>query len=68
MGAVPGMLNLTHMGDQFSHLLYVQCSSNHHLKVNAKKKKKKKVMGIQHNLLSHVSCGISSIVPSVKMV
>lgn len=37
MGAVPGMLNLTHMGDQFSHFLHIQCSSNHHLQVKAKK-------------------------------
>lgn len=38
MGAVPGMLNLTHMGDQFSHFLHIQCSSNHHLQAKEKKK------------------------------
>lgn len=30
MGAVPGVLDLTHVGNQFFHLLHIQCSSNHH--------------------------------------
>lgn len=37
MGAVPRMLNLTHVGDQFSHFLHIQSSSNHHLQEREKK-------------------------------